>query len=378
MTSPIHDFAVIGAGIAGASVAAELSKTASVILLEMEPQPGYHTTSRSAAILAPGYGVAPVRALVGASVPFLLHPPADFSRSPLTTGPRPILTISRKDQLEVLDRLHAELSRESNVSRLDASEVHRKAPLLRPGYAAGGLLDPQGHDLDVHALHSGYLTMFTTNGGRLETGARVASLKQTDGVWEIGTSGGSWKAATVVNAAGAWAEQIGRLAGAEVIGLVAKRRTALTIGVPEGLQTDRLPFVVDVQEQFYLKPDAGQLLISPANEDPMPPCDVQPEDLDVAICVDRIERAFDLTISRIASKWAGLRSFVADGCPVIGYSEQSPRFFWLAGQGGNGIQTAPAAARLAASLVLRHDIPADIREQELNIRSLSPARPGIG
>ncbi|UCE32735.1 MAG: FAD-binding oxidoreductase, partial [Burkholderiales bacterium] len=180
----------------------------------------------------------------------------------------------------------------------------------------------------------------------------------------------------VVDAAGAWAEEIGRLAGAMAIGLVPKRRTAAIVAAPPGVGVEQVPITVDCEERFYLKPDAGRLLISPADETPSPPCDAQPEELDIAVCVDRIEAAFALRIGRIESKWAGLRSFVRDKCPVCGFDPQAPEFFWLAGQGGYGIQSAPALARLAAALALGGHVPDDIAAQGFALENVAPQRLG--
>ncbi|MCA8869365.1 MAG: FAD-binding oxidoreductase [Rhodobacteraceae bacterium] len=373
----IHDIAVIGAGMAGASVAAELAKEAAVLLLEMENQPGYHTTGRSAALFVPGYGPAPIRALTRASAAFFHAPPGGFCQAALLS-PRDIMMIARADQVDWLDQQIAELSAEAEIRRLNAAEVRQHLPLLRQGYAEAGYLDRAGSDIDVAALHQGYLGMFKRAGGRLVTGAGVNRLEYGPDGWRIFTANGTFKARKLVNAAGAWADQIGALAGAEPIGLVPKRRTALIVAPPAGIKVDDWPMVADINEEFYMKPDAGRLLISPANEDPEAPGDVQPDEMDVAICVDRIERAFDLTIRRIENKWAGLRSFVADKSPVAGFAGGIDGFFWLAGQGGYGIQTAPALSRLAAALVLGKSVPADILDQGLDARDLSPDRSAIG
>lgn len=367
------DFAVIGAGIAGASVAAELAQAASVVLLERETQPGYHTTGRSAAMFAPGYGPAPIRALTRASAGFFAAPPEGFGETPLLSQ-RDVVMIARPDQEAQLAQLFDELADEAAVSLLDAAALMARCPLLRPGYGAAGLLDSSGSDIDVHALHQGYLKMLRARGGALRTRAEVLDLRRAPGVWLITTAEESVQAATVINAAGAWADAVGAMAGAETIGLVPKRRSAMMIDPPEGRAVEDWPLVVDIDESFYMKPDAGRLLISPANEDPMPPCDVQPEDIDIALCVDRIERAFDLKIARIGRKWAGLRSFVADKAPVAGYSARAEGFFWLAGQGGYGIQSAPALARAAAALALGSGIPADILAAGLDPAAIAPER----
>lgn len=367
------DIAIIGGGIAGASLAAELAKRANVVLLERESQPGYHTTGRSAAVFAPIYGPATVRALTRASEAFFSNPPPGFAQSPLF-APRGILMIARQDQSEPLDALIAEVSAVAKVQRLDAAEVFARNPLLKPGYATQGMFDPNGQDIDVAALHQGYLRQLTQAGGKILTKAEVTGLARNGDTWTITTQNGQMTAGILVNAAGAWAEQIGALAGAEPTGLTPKRRTALRVTAPDGQAIDHIPITIDIDETFYLKPDAGRLLISPADETPSAPCDAQPEELDVAICIDRIEQAFALNIRRIDSKWAGLRSFVADKCPVAGFSEQAEGFYWLAGQGGYGIQTVPALSRFAAHQILGDPIPADILDQGLDPSSLAPGR----
>ncbi|MEX0285777.1 MAG: NAD(P)/FAD-dependent oxidoreductase [Paracoccaceae bacterium] len=368
-----YDFIVIGAGIAGASVAAELSAQARVLLLERESQPGYHTTGRSAAMYAPGYGPQPIRALTRASAGFYNAPPTGFTEAQLLS-PRDVIMIAREDQLHEVDAMIDDLSGDAEVSRVDADAITASHPLLRPGYAVAGVLDQTGSDIDVHALHQGYLRAFRAQSGVLQTSAEVLGLSWDAGIWTVQTSAGAFQGKAIINASGAWADQIGQMAGAERIGLVPKRRTALIVDAPDGTDVGGLPLVVDIAEDFYMKPDAGRLLISPANEDPMEPCDAQPEEFDIAYCIDRIQTAFDLDITRIANKWAGLRSFVADKAPVVGYSERAEGFFWLAGQGGYGIQSAPALSRYAAALALGQPAPADILAEGLEPDSLSPAR----
>jgi len=368
-----YDIIVIGAGMAGASAAAELAREARVLMLEMESQPGYHTTGRSAAMFAPTYGPQPIRALTRASEAFFHTPGDGFANAPLVS-PRGVLMIARKDQMAALDTLIDQIKTEGTVERLNPAETLAMNPLLRPGYAAGAMLDRDTADIDVNALHQGYLRTFATRHGKLATKAEVLSLTQNGGTWTVQTAAGSFCAPVVVNAAGAWADQIGHAAGAEKIGLVPKRRTALIIPAPDGIDPRAIPLSVDIDEQFYLKPDAGRLLISPANEDPDQPSDVQPDEMDIAICIDRIERAFDLKVARIENRWAGLRSFVADKAPVIGYSQIAEGFFWLAGQGGYGIQTAPAISRLVGAMVYGRSVPADITQTGFAVSSVAPER----
>ncbi|MFT4730778.1 MAG: D-arginine dehydrogenase [Granulosicoccus sp.] len=372
MANKIHDVAVIGAGIAGVSVAAELDGDLNVLLIEQEPHAGYHSSGRSAAMLAPGYGPSSIRALTRASINFYHSPPPAFTAHPLLHK-RDVLMVARPDQIASLDALLNDLAGE-DVSLIDAHDIKQRHPLLREGYARAGMLDTRACDIDVHALLQGYLKQFRKNGGDFVTDAKVTALTFTNNVWNIETSAGHYQAKQVVNAAGAWANAIGHLAGAEDIGLVPKRRTALLIDAPTGVDVDDLPLVIDIDEAFYMKPDAGRLLISPANEDPMQPCDVQPEELDIAYCVERIETAFDIDIQKIGKQWAGLRCFVADKSPVVGYSATADNFFWLAGQGGYGVQSAPAISRLASAMLTGKACPSDILASGLELDSISPGR----
>ncbi|MCA0869289.1 FAD-binding oxidoreductase [Seohaeicola saemankumensis] len=372
-----YDIAVVGAGIAGASVAAELAASVRVVLIEQESQPGYHTTGRSAAVYSPIYGPQPIRALTRASLGFFEHPPEGFADHPLLS-PINAAFVARADQTASLDAMEKDLADASTVKRLDGAELTERLPLLRVGYAAGAMWDNGTSEIDVAALHQGYLRRFKASGGTVLTNAPVTGLTPTADGWQIATKKGELTAGIVVNAAGAWADEVGKMAGAERIGLVPKRRTALMIDPPEGADLENLPLVVDVDEQFYLKPDAGKLLISPANEDPEPPCDVQPDEMDIAICVDRIERAFQVSVRRIENPWAGLRSFVADKCPVAGFSGQVEGFYWLAGQGGYGIQSAPGLAQFAAAEVMGQPVPAHILAERLDPATIRPGRKGIG
>ncbi len=367
------DFIVIGAGIAGASVAAELSMSARVLLLEAESQPGYHSTGRSAAMYVPAYGPPAIRALTRAAGPFFHDPPDGFAETPLLRR-RDILMIAREDQRDSTADFIADAGEDISLEMVEGDRLAELQPALRPGYATHGVIDRSGSDIDVNALHRGFLRLLKARGGEVATSRNVTALRREAGVWHVSAGDAVFAAPVVINAAGAWAEELGRMAGAEEIGLVPKRRTALMIAAPPAIDSDSLPMTIDMDETFYLKPESGQFLVSPANEDPMPPCDVQPEEMDIAICLDRIGRAFDIPVNRPLSKWAGLRSFVADKSPVAGFSDVAEGFFWLAGQGGYGIQTSPALARVAASLAQGAALPSDIAAQGLSAAMLAPAR----
>lgn len=369
----IYDFIIIGAGIAGASVAAFLAPEAKICVLETESQAGYHATGRSAAMYVPAYGPPVIRMLTRASGPFFRNPPEGFSETPLLS-PRDILLIAQTNQEAQLTQFQADMEEAQNLVAVSADEIRARQPLLRIGYASKGLIDPTGSDIDVHALHRGFLRQMRHHGGRLFTDSQVCGLSREKGIWHIALKDRILQARAIINAAGAWADQIADIAGAETIGLVPKRRTALLIDPPADVDLTTMPMTIDIEEAFYLKPEARQILISPANEDPMPACDAQADEMDIAICVDRIERAFDLKLRRFQAKWAGLRSFVADKEPVVGYSDKVEGFFWLAGQGGYGIQSSPALGQLAAALALGQPVPDDIAAQGIAPQMLHPAR----
>ncbi|HWK47919.1 MAG TPA: FAD-dependent oxidoreductase [Stellaceae bacterium] len=365
---------IVGAGMAGASAAYELAAQFNVVLVEREAHPGYHTTGRSAALFSETYGNTAIRGLTVGSRAFYMNPPGGFTEHPLLTD-RGVMLIARADQMGRARDWAAEASAlVPSVRLITAEEAYAKVPVLRPGYVAGAVFEPTAMDIDVHSLHQGYLRGLRARGGRLVTDADVTGLAPDGKGWRVETSAGAWRADVVVNASGAWADVIAALAGLAPVGLVPKRRTALLIDPPDAIAIDRWPATIDMDEQFYFKPDAGKLLMSPADETPFAPCDVQPDELDIAICVDRVQTAADLPVRRINRSWAGLRSFVADKTPVVGFEPGISGFFWLAGQGGYGIQTAPAMGRLTASLVGGNGVPADLAALGVTAAALAPDR----
>jgi len=367
------DIIVIGAGIAGASIAAHLSETHRVILIEREDRPGYHSTGRSAALFTEIYGNASIRALTRASRPFLFAPPPDFSEGPLTRM-RGSLFIATAEQQRAL-RDFASLPDIAPATRsVSPAEAMSLCPVLREGYVAGALLEPDSADIDVHALHHGYLRLFRRRNGRLLNNAPVEALERGGGTWTVRAGAETLTAPIVVNAAGAWADELAALAGIARIGLVPRRRTAVLVDPPAGTDVSAWPFVNDIDEQFYFKPEAGSLFLSPADETPAEPCDAQPDEWDVAAAVERVERATTLQINRLKARWAGLRTFAPDRTPVVGFSDAAEGFFWLAGQGGYGIQTAPALSRAAAALALGLALPQDLLAAGVHAAAMSPAR----
>ena len=369
------DVIVIGAGIAGVAAAAHLAAERRVVLLERESQPGYHSTGRSAALFTETYGNRAIRTLTSASREFYLAGAEQgFTKHPVLT-PRGALMFAMPGQEAELDAAWDDLSAlDPRVRRLDAAEAHAIVPALRSGHVLGAVYEPDAMDIDVHELHQGYLRLLRRRGGRIVTDAEVRELGHARGTWTAASKAGDFTAPIVVNAAGAWADVVGSLAGLPSIGLVAKRRTVLTIVPPPDADSARWPMTLDIEENFYFKPDAGRLLVSPADETPMPPCDVQPDELDIAIAIDRLTRATTIEVARVERKWAGLRSFVPDKTTVNGFDPLAEGFFWLAGQGGYGIQTAEAMARCAAALIGSGDLPADIRAAGLDAATLSPVR----
>jgi len=341
------DIIIIGGGIAGISAAAELAADASVIVLEMEAQPGYHASGRSAAYFAAAYGKKIIRDITGCCESFLRTPPDGFSEVELF-HPRDCMFFGREDQL---DKLLAMQEDNPRLEFLDSQAVRERVPVLSPDYLHGAMWDQKGGDLDVDALLHGYLRQFRRRGGTLLASHCVSGLERAGGVWNVVAGAEQFQAPVVVNAAGAWVEAVAGMAGLEPLGISPLRRTALTIDPPGGIDIRDWPEMVDADEAFYFKPDAGQLMISPADETPSEPCDAQPEDIDVATGVYRFEQATGLEIQRVNHSWAGLRTFAPDRVFVAGFDPRAEGFFWLSGQGGYGVQSSPAMARLTRFLL---------------------------
>jgi D-arginine dehydrogenase len=368
------DFIVVGAGIAGASIAYELAQSARVCVIERESHAGYHATGRSAALFAPTYGGREIRLLTRASRAFFDRPPDGFCGQSLLQ-PRNCLYIARADQRDRLATMVRDIRASGGrVSTLDTNAALNCVPLLEPGYVAEAALDTDAMDIDVDTLHQGFLRGARGRGATVITAAELAGARRESGVWVLDLPGGPARAPTIVNAAGAWADQVAALFGCRPLGLQALRRTALLVEPPAGVDIRLWPAVIDTDEQFYFKPEAGKLLLSPADETPTAPCDAQPEELEVALAVDRVEAALHIDVRHVSHRWAGLRTFAPDRVPVVGYDPVVPGFFWCAGQGGYGIQSAPALARTGAALVQRQALPADVAQAGLAAEELSPCR----
>jgi D-arginine dehydrogenase len=367
-------FIVVGAGIAGASAAYELAKVAPVIILERESQPGYHTTGRSAAVFSEIYGNATIRTVTIRSRSFFASPPKGFADHPLW-APRQTVMVARADQMERLRIAYEEWVRlVPSIQFLEGNSARNITPMLKPDYVAGAVIDAGASDLDVNEIHRGFLRGAARAGAKLVCDAEVSALSRDGAGWRVQTKAGEFAGRVVVNAAGAWGDEIGVLAGARPVGLVPKRRTAVLFDSAPAADVHVWPIIIDADEQFYFKPDAGRLLGSPADETASPPCDAQAEEIDVAMAIDRIEQAANFRVQRVLRKWAGLRSFVADKSPVVGFDSELPGFFWLVAQGGYGIQTAPALGRIAAALACGAEIPEDLRQLGVAAENLSPAR----
>ena len=369
------DIIVVGAGIAGLSVASELAGFRSVAVLERETQPGYHSTGRSAALFFETYGSDVVRALTRASRAFYGATPAGFAPVPLieTCG---ALFIARADQIESLEAFAAEEDVKRTGKIVSQAAVLALCPILREDYVAAGLFDPAPASIDVASLLEGYRRRLRERQGALITGADVTAISHDGELWRVSTTAGEFTADIIVNAAGAWADVVARMAGVRPVGLEPRRRTAVLVRADTADAFSTRALIIDVDEQFYFHAESGGVLISPADETLTVPCDAQPEELDVAIAVDRFTTATNMDVRSVRSKWAGLRSFVGDRNPVVGFDPGNPRFFWLAAQGGYGIQTAPALAELAAALVLRAEVPDRLALAPSLVEKLSPVRFG--
>jgi len=347
------DILVIGGGIAGISAAAECARAgADVTVLESERQIGYHATGRSAAIFIRNYGNATLRALNAVAEPIFEHP-GEISDRPILS-PRGELMIASEAELAVLD---AYLDGAVGVERLTGPEAAEIVPILRPERIAGALIERGARGIDVDLLLQGYARMLRAHGGRIVTGAQVMALHRTGGQWQVETAQGRHTAPIVVNAAGAWADEVAAQAGLPRIGLQPFRRSAAIIPAPEGHETEAWPIFGSIAETWYAKPASGKLMVSPADEDPVDPHDAWADDMVLAEGLDRFERAVTHEVRRVEHSWAGLRTFAPDRTPVAGFEPRTEGFFWLAGQGGYGVQTAPALARLGAALLTGGAVP---------------------
>ncbi len=345
------DIAIIGAGIAGASLAAEIGDAKSVLLLEAEAAPGYHSTGRSAAFWTETYGGAAVQPLTSASGPFLSMPPAGFADVPLLRS-RGALHLGRREDEPAAQAMMLNFQQSGvKLERLMPAAIRKHIQGLQNGWD-GALWEPDCCDIDVAALHAGYLKKAKASGAKLLCRASLAKAVFKDKSWQLTTAAGVFTAKTIVNAAGAWADNVATLSGMRPIGVTPYKRTIMQLAVEPAAPAE-LPLVVGLDGSYYFKPEAGgKVWLSPHDEIPTEACDVAPDELDIARAIDRFQQVVDWNVTRLERKWAGLRSFAKDRLPVIGRDTDCGEFFWLVGQGGFGIQTAPAVAKLATSLLL--------------------------
>jgi D-arginine dehydrogenase len=359
------DILVIGGGIAGLSAAAALSRHALVIVLEAEEQIGFHSSGRSATMLHYALGDRLVRALTLASRPFFDNPPEHFREVPIGRK-MPVLVHARDDERPALDALESELSQFAELERLDGRGVHELCPLLKDD-ARHGIADRNGIRLDPHALLQGNLRELRSNGGELHTGRRISSISRSGAAWTvISEDGERFSAPILIDAAGSWADEVAKMAGLQPLGLEPKRRTIITFDAPPGTELERLPFAKTVGDELYFAPESGRLFASPMDEVPSGPCDAQPDEYEVALAAYRMEERTSVKVGRIHSRWAGLRSFTPDRHPAAGFAPDAEGFFWLAGQGGFGLQTSPAIAAIVESLITGSVWPvADVAREDL-------------
>lgn len=362
------DIVIIGAGIAGLSVASELAGDHKVIVLEREEHPGYHATGRSAAIYLPTYGPPSIQSLTRASGSFFHNPPESFCDQPLLTPRQTMLLARQQDEQEVKNLLSI------GMTEISAEQAVEKIPVLKTQNYQRFLLDAETMDIDVGTLLAAYRKKFRQQGGTLLCDSEVQAIRKLQNNWQVTTANQTCNAPIVINAAGAWASQIGQMSQACEITLQPMRRSAALIDISEKHDAQYWPLTATADESFYFRPIGQKLMISPADKTPVDPHDAWADDLELARAVELFQDTTGIKVTHIEHTWAGLRTFAPDGDPVIGFDPYKDGFFWLAGQGGYGIQTAPAISRLAASMVSQNPVPEDIATSGLSLSALSPYR----
>jgi D-arginine dehydrogenase len=364
------DIIVVGAGIAGASIAAHLGETRSVLILEMEDRPGFHTTGRSAATFEPNYGPPPMLAFTRASNDFFVNPPPGFTDGPLLV-PRSSLFFEAEGQEAFTEKL---LAHGSGLEELTEAQALKLFHVLRKGYAKRTFLDPHTGDLDVDLLHRGYLKLFKSRGGRLLTSAPAEKITRAANVWQVTTPQGIFESAILVNASGAWGDVVAQMADVKPLGLQPRRRSIGVIPLEGTAGAADFPMVTDVGETWYAKPQSGKMMVSSADATPVDPHDAYADDMAIAEGIERLMNATTIEVNQLDHSWGGLRTFAADGSPVIGFDQSTEGFFWLVGQGGYGIQSAPALSRTAAAMALGESVPQDVQDAGLKLAQILPER----
>lgn len=366
-----YDYLIIGAGISGAAAGFELAQHGNVVIVEAEPALGYHSTGRSAALFTPHYGPDLVRRICQSNQHFLNNPPEDFTSNALLTERGMLQTFPVGSEHAVNEMLRTD---GEHYVRLTQKQTLSMAPFLRPEFVNEALYEQGVKDLDVNALYQGYLRGFKKRGGELLTQTRIEAMHKHSAFWEVQSSEKTLRTRIVVNAAGAWADEVGTMAGASTIGVQPKRRTAILIDVPDTVNTHQTPAIDFHGCSNYIKPEAGQLMVSPGDETLVTPQDIQPDDIEIAELVDWLETETTLRVSRVGHSWAGLRNFVADGLPVVGFDSTVEDFFWLAGQGGYGIMMAGPLALAATSLLTKNRLPKNLTDAGISAHQLSVDR----
>lgn len=366
------DFVVVGGGIAGAAATAFLSAHGDVTLLEQESSLAYHTSGRSAAMLVENYGSAGSRPLVKAARPFLESPPEGSADSPLLSD-RAVMWVAGDDDIADIESKAASVVADGAGGRLiTPEEAISLMPILDPNWIGAALYEPSGADIDVAGLHQAFVRIARANGAEIITSSPLTSATRTGHGWEVVSGDKTFEASAIINAGGAWGDEIARRSGLQPIGLQPYRRTAFM--VPGRDDAADWPMIVETAERWYLRPDGVQFLCSLAEEVPSEPLDAKPRMEDVALAIDRINHATTLGIRTVNSQWTGLRTFSPDRDLVIGEDPTAPGFFWLVGQGGIGIQTSPAYGALVASQVVGSDLPAGLSEAGVDPDRTHPAR----
>lgn len=372
------DIAIIGGGIAGFSLAHFLAPHRKLLVLEREDVFGYHATARSAAEFAFRFHSPLVGKLAALSFPFLNNPPSGFAGVPLLRE-RGMILIAPEEKRSRLDEVFAaESASTDRLQRLGQSEVLARAPILNPGFFLSAFFDPDCWDIEADALFQGFRKSAAAHGAVSRVKAEVAGAARKGSIWTIQTNAGSFEAAIIVNASGAWADHTAAVFGAQPLGHTPLNRTVITANLPAGIDWRSMPEVQEIDEDFYMKPDAGRLLLSPADENESVPCDAQPEELGIAWAMHWLAEATTIKADRPASSWAGLRTFAPDRAPVVGFDPKVEGFFWLTGQGGFGIQTSPALGELAAELLLNGKLSDHFDRRGLTTAQFSPKRFSAG
>jgi len=368
------DFIIIGGGIAGASVAFELTRHGSVVLLETESSMGYHSTGRSAAVMTENYGPPLWSKLVTATRGFIENPPEGFTSVPLVADRGAMFLAFEHENQKLRDQYDELVSRGAKVELFDAVDALKHCPLLKADKFSTAMYEPDCKDVDTNELLMGYVRSIKAAGGKVVTSASVTKITKQNGAWTVETPAGTFSGAKIINASGGWVQQVSDMAGLGYRNVVPFRRTAVTFDAPAGTDLHRWPMTFDVAETFYFKPEAGKVMVSPVDMEPSVPCDAQADELEVAVAIDRIQTFTTMEVKTISHKWGGLRTFAPDHEPVIGPDPEDNDFVWLAGQGGNGVMACAASARMTAELAAGNDVPQDILDLGVTAEAVSAGR----